>query len=531
MDWSARQLGFGFFEDAMTESDLTAAALALSEQRCDRRFRLSSSIARIEEELRQGRDPLGDAFALLRTPELRRTSGATYTPPCIVDAMANWALAFSGDRQPRRVIDPGAGSARFLMAAGRRFPDAQLIGVEIDPVAALIARANLAACGYANRARIILGDYRSVQLPPEDGRTLYIGNPPYVRHHLLTPEWKKWLGREAERLGHHASQLAGLHVHFFLATVLHAKKGDFGAFVTASEWLDVNYGRLVRELFLNELGGQSLTIIQPATKIFADATVTSVIGTFELGSKPDRVRVRHVKSLERIEPLANGRPLDRAALASESRWSRLAKPAKKAPAGYVELGELCRVHRGQVTGANRIWIAGRHSTGLPPSVLFRSVTKARELFNAHGVLADENDLRMVIDLPIDLTGFTGSERRAIDRFLTLAKTEGAADGYVASNRKAWWSVGLKSPAPILATYMARRPPAFVRNLVGARHINIAHGLYPRDPLAPHILDHLAAWLSKGTQIEDGRTYAGGLTKFEPREMERLLVPSPEMLAQ
>ncbi len=537
MDRPARQLGFGFLgffkdADAMTsESDLMAAALALSEQRWDRRFSLSSSAIHIREELRQGRDPLGDAFTLLRTPELRRVNGATYTPAVIVDAMANWALAFSDGRHPTRVIDPGAGSARFLMAAARRFPNAQLIGIEVDSLAALIARANLAASGLADRSRIILGDYRNVQLPPEEGRTLYIGNPPYVRHHLLTTEWKQWLGREAARLGYRASQLAGLHVHFFLATVLHAKTGDFGAFVTASEWLDVNYGRLVRELFLNELGGQGLTIIQPATKIFADAAVTSVIGTFEFGSKPAGVRVRHVKNIDRIEPLANGRLLDRGALTAETRWSRLAKPARKTPAGYVELGELCRVHRGQVTGSNRIWIAGRHSAGLPPSVLFRSVTKARELFNANGVLADENDLRMVIDLPVDLTGFSGSEKRAIDRFLSLAKTEGVADGYVASNRKAWWSVGLKSAAPILATYMARRPPAFVRNLVGARHINIAHGLYPRDPLAPRILDRLAAWLSQGTQVEDGRTYAGGLTKFEPREMERLLVPSPEMLAQ
>jgi hypothetical protein len=29
-------------------------------------------------------------------------------------------------------------------------------------------------------------------------------------------------------------------------------------------------------------------------------------------------------------------------------------------------------------------------------------------------------------------------------------------------------------------------------------------------------------------VDDGRTYAGGLTKFEPREMERLLVPDPFM---
>ncbi len=27
-------------------------------------------------------------------------------------------------------------------------------------------------------------------------------------------------------------------------------------------------------------------------------------------------------------------------------------------------------------------------------------------------------------------------------------------------------------------------------------------------------------------MADGRTYAGGLTKFEPREMERLCIPDP-----
>lgn len=41
-------------------------------------------------------------------------------------------------------------------------------------------------------------------------------------------------------------------------------------------------------------------------------------------------------------------------------------------------------------------------------------------------------------------------------------------------------MGLKEPAPVLCTYMARRPPQFTLNLCGARHINIAHGLYPWD---------------------------------------------------
>ena len=132
----------------------------------------------------------------------------------------------------------------------------------------------------------------------------------------------------------------------------------------------------------------------------------------------------------------------------------------------------------------------------------------------------------MIDLPADLDLLDASARRAVERFLRAARSMGASLGFVSRNRRAWWSVGLHAPAPILATYMARRAPAFVRNLAGARHINIAHGLYPRLPMTDAALDALARYLARATSLADGRTYAGGLTKFEPKEMERLLVPAP-----
>ena len=79
--------------------------------------------------------------------------------------------------------------------------------------------------------------------------------------------------------------------------------------------------------------------------------------------------------------------------------------------------------------------------------------------------------------------------------------------------------------------MARRPPAFVRNDVEARHINIAHGLYPRQDLSAATLDNLAAHLRSAVTLAQGRVYAGGLTKFEPKEMERLPIPSLEFLRE
>ena len=54
---------------------------------------------------------------------------------------------------------------------------------------------------------------------------------------------------------------------------------------------------------------------------------------------------------------------------------------------------------------------------------------------------------------------------------------------------------------------------------------VVHGLYPRESYSDHDLDLLLQFLNGNVELSDGRTYAGGLTKFEPKEMERLMVPS------
>jgi adenine-specific DNA-methyltransferase len=482
----------------------------------------------IRERILAGEDPLGDAFCRLRSPAERRKQGATFTPLPIARAMIEWA---EGVATPDRVVDPGIGSARFTLAAGRRFRSASLLGVEVDPLPAIIARANLATAGLAHRSRVVLGDFRSVSLPRIEGKTLFVGNPPYVRHHLIDPQWKRWLIEEASRRGLPASQLAGLHVHFFVATAANASRGDFGAFITAAEWLDVNYGRLVRDLFLGPLGGRRIVVIEPTALPFPDAATTAAITAFQVGSRPKRVHLKRVETLDDLKLRGGTRCIRRERLETERRWSHLTRSARPGPSGYIELGELFRVHRGQVTGANKVWIEGPLSRDLPPAVLFPAVTKARELFRAGKVLEDASILRRVIDLPLDLDAFAGDQRQAIDRFLETARRLGVDKTYIAANRRAWWSVGLRAPAPILATYMARRPPAFVRNRAEARHINIAHGLYPREEWDDRILGNLIEYLSGAVNLTQGRMYAGGLTKFEPGEMERLLVPGINLLAQ
>jgi hypothetical protein len=485
----------------------------------------SHLIARVRAQIVAGEDVLGTALCSSRSADQRRKRGATYTPTPIVEAMVTWA--HEEISRPARVVDPGAGSGRFLIAAAQKFPEAKLLAVEVDPLATLMLRANAAVHGFANRLSVHLVDYRSFSLPTISDPTLFIGNPPYVRHHGIGKQWKTWFAHTANGFGLSASKLAGLHIHFFLRTQELAQRGDYGAYITAAEWLDVNYGSVLRRMLADGLGGKAIHIIDPTAQPFADALTTGAITCFCVGNRPTKITMRSVGSLADLAPLGRGREIAWPEIVDARKWSVFVRPQQPTPAGFIELGELFRVHRGQVTGRNDVWIDNYEARDVPKRFKPFAVTSARELISAGAQLTSTKGLRRVIDLPAELGNLNTAERMAVQRFLDWAQSQGAHESYIAKHRRAWWSVGLRTPAPILCTYMARHAPAFVSNQVKAHHINIAHGLYPREPLSDAALIAVLAYLRRHASTAGGRIYAGGLVKFEPKELERILLPRIE----
>jgi adenine-specific DNA-methyltransferase len=178
--------------------------------------------------------------------------GAFFTPKQLIDPMATW----TANHRPDRIVDVGCGTGRFTVEAARLNPRSEIVAVDIDPLATILTRASLSVLGHRDVAAH-REDFTQMRLPPIDGCTAFLGNPPYVRHHDLTADIKAWAQKTAVENGYEVSALAGLHALFYLATANHAKTGDIGCFVTSSEWLDVDYGAIARRLFLKELGGQS----------------------------------------------------------------------------------------------------------------------------------------------------------------------------------------------------------------------------------------------------------------------------------
>ena len=462
----------------------------------------------------------------------RRNRGVTFTPQWVVDQM----LGLVGFKTSpySEIIDAGAGAGRFSIATATRFPAAQVFAVEKDGDLASGLRRAVRDQGLGKRVEVRHADFLDCSLPCT-GRRLFLGNPPYVRHHSVSARQKAWLKNVGVHLGERFSGLSGLHVYFLARILAEARDGDALLMILPSEWLEARYGAAIKSAILERARKVRLFMFPPEAEVFEGTMTTSVILSLEFGGPTEefsvalaaRGREMRADDMKVVQLPESG--------AHQVNWLHLShdaldreSPLAEATGSYVELGELFDIHRGQVTGKNAAWIATPETASLiPDRFLFPCVTDGKEIFDLHGeVLRTARTLRRVIDLPADLGSVKNAEREAIYRFLALAKNMGAAAGYIASHRRAWWRVGLRDSPSIIMTYMGRRAPRFVVNGCYARLLNIAHGLYPKARLSRSQLLSIVRWLNANGTVRVGRTYSGGLIKVEPGDARRIRVPDP-----
>ena len=464
-------------------------------------------------------DAIGAAVCARMPGADRRSRGITLTPQWLVELMLRRLVSHGSFEN---IVDAGAGSGRFCIAAARLFPSARIWAVERDDDMCAALRANLAAQGLEYRVHVVQGDYRDVPLPLK-GRTAFVGNPPFVRHHDIEPAWKRWYATAMAQLGQKASQLAGLHLHFMARTAQVARSGDRVCLVTSAEWLDNGYGASWRRLLSSPSAPMSLAglwVAPPQQAVFPDALVSALVLEAACGASA-AVSVGLIAG----QALQTSRVLPLSQLAAVSRWTELCQTEIDAPAVGVELGELFRVTRGQVTGLNQAWVLTPQSDLLPQRLTVAVVTRAKEIIDGTVEGADALlRLRRLPNLPADLSQLPESAQASVKAFLARAHAQGAADGYVARQRRAWYALDPRPAPAAMVSYMGRRPPVFRTNPHGASYLNIAHGLYPRQEMPAAQLQRVLDHLNTHTRMGAGRMYGGGMAKFEPSDVSRLRIP-------
>jgi len=109
---------------------------------------------------------------------LQRTDGHRTSLDDLVTA--HLAVSIVGARPPARCLDLGCGIGSVLLFTAWTFPEARLLGIEAQDVSAALARRSMAWNGIADRAHVVVDDFRTAAvLKSEAPFDLVTGTPPY----------------------------------------------------------------------------------------------------------------------------------------------------------------------------------------------------------------------------------------------------------------------------------------------------------------------------------------------------------------
>jgi len=100
-------------------------------------------------------------------------------PRADTEALVEAVLTALGERREgaRSIVDFGVGSGAVLAALLSELPEARGIGLDRSAAAAAVAARNLAACGLAPRAQIVVADWGAALAGAWD---VIVSNPPYI---------------------------------------------------------------------------------------------------------------------------------------------------------------------------------------------------------------------------------------------------------------------------------------------------------------------------------------------------------------
>ena len=96
------------------------------------------------------------------------------------------------------VLDIGTGTGLIALMMAQRFPNSQIVGIDIDPVAVEQARENVAASPFLN-IDIIEADAKTYNVQRSTFNVI-VSNPPYFTDSLKCPDAQRSLARHSSSL-------------------------------------------------------------------------------------------------------------------------------------------------------------------------------------------------------------------------------------------------------------------------------------------------------------------------------------------
>ncbi|MBZ9991938.1 N-6 DNA methylase [Mesorhizobium sp. BH1-1-5] len=467
----------------------------------------------------------------------RKARGAFFTPTAISRYLADWAIRSATDT----VLEPSCGEASFLLAAARRLeslPDRplfafdQLHGVEIHRESANAAQELLKADGYS--AKIEISDF--FEYSSNERYSAVVGNPPFVRYQNFSGVARTRSLEAALAQGVRLSGLASSWAAFVVKAAYHVALDGRLALVLPAELLSVGYAAEVRRFLLSRFSRVRLIMFEE--RVFPEVLEEVVLLLAEGSGGAQSFEVYQTKdaqSLQAVELAAWTKHVP----GKDEKWT----PALLAHSAFATYRDLATTsfedmslwggaYLGAVTGNNSFFslTADQASKlGLAESDLVRiSPPGSRHM---RGLALTETAWKQLAREGgrCYLLRPQNAPSSAARRYINKGEKDGVASAYKCRVRSPWWRVPLVEIPDLFLTYMNHDRPRLVTNGVRAHILNSIYGVrladvrrnIGRDLLPVASLNSVTLL---GAEIV-GRAYGGGLLKMEPREADKLPLPS------
>lgn len=479
-----------------------------------------------------------------KTQADRNRLGQYATPTALARDILRYAGTLLPPSEPIRFLDPAIGTGSFFSALRAEYPADRIesaVGYDVDPHYAAPAMDLWADSGLDYH----LGDFTAAT--PDGRANVLICNPPYVRHHHLSADDKARLQLATIRtIGAKFGGLSGLYCYFMALAHPWMAEGGVAGWLIPSEFMNVNYGRAVKQYLLDQVTLLHIHRFDPSDVQFADALVSSAIVWFRKAPPPADHEVRFTFG-GTLEAPHQERLVPAAVLAREGKWTRfpVASVEDAAPSGPV-VSDFFKIKRGIATGDNSFFILPEDEIARRelPIEAFRPILPSPRYVDQEVIEADDagvpTNVRRLFLLDPRLPEDEIARRHpALSRYLNEGRANELHERYLCRHRTRWYDQENRAPAPIVCTYLGRadsksgRPFRFIRNRSNATIANVYLAMYPTPEFQraidqdPELIDAACQVLNSipaDKLLGESRVYGGGLHKLEPKELATVPVP-------
>lgn len=470
----------------------------------------------------------------------RKKFAQFFTPQPIADLMSDWLL---GNENGKTILEPAFGLGIFSRMLLKKKSNLTIKGFDIDKTILKEAQSHF---NFYNNISLNLGDYMLT-----DWENKYDGiicNPPYFKFHDY--DNKQILQEVEKKLKFKFNGFTNLYTLFLLKSLFQLNKDGRAAYIIPSEFLNSNYGKLIKEYLLKTKTLRHLFVIDFKENVFDDAMTTASILLLANDKNNSKINISIIDSKSDLQlvksyidsyPKGKGKfsfnPKD---LDPSIKWRKYYQTQNSNNyKNLVPFSTYAKVVRGIATGANEYFTfkpskAKQHS--IPKANLLPCICKAKDVKTNFFTNYDFNKLVKNDEL-IYLFNGQISENKEVGDYIKKGEQEGINERFLTKSRKPWFALENRSPAPIWVSVFNRNGIKFIRNEANILNLTTFHCVYPvnSDLFSEANIDLLFAYLltdvAKDIFNDNRREYGNGLKKFEPNDLNKSKMLDLSILSQ